>query len=51
MRWAWIPAVIFLLIGVLITFSAEASLNILGPLLLIIAGGYLLLRTFRPRMS
>ena len=51
MRWAWIPAIVLFLMGVLMMASAGQFFNLLGPILLILAGGYLLLRTFRPRMS
>lgn len=49
MRWAWIPAAVLMLMGLLIMAAAEDLIGILWPLVLIVGGGYLILRTFRPR--
>lgn len=49
MRWALIPSGILLLIGLLVTAAAQDYIGRLWPLALIAAGGYLLIRTFRPR--
>lgn len=47
MRWAWIPAGILLLMGVLFMAAAGELLKYLWPLALIVAGGILLIRSFR----
>ncbi len=51
MRWAFIPALVLLLMGLLIFAAAEQLINYLWPLALILAGLYLVFRTFRPRPS
>ncbi|HEC34487.1 MAG TPA: hypothetical protein ENI37_07210 [Chloroflexi bacterium] len=51
MKWALIPAVVLLAIGLLITTAATAVLNYLGPAALILAGLYLIIRTFGSRPS
>jgi hypothetical protein len=51
MRWAWIPAGILLLMGVIFMAAAGELLMYLWPLALIIAGGVLLIRSFRGRRS
>jgi hypothetical protein len=47
-RWAWIPASILGLMGLLILAAAGEMVGLLLPVVLILAGGYLLLRTLRP---
>ncbi len=49
MKWAWIPAVILLGMGVLITAAAGEMIGYLGPAAMILVGGYLILRTFTAR--
>jgi hypothetical protein len=44
--WAWIPAVILLILGTLSVTSLGIS-SYVGPALLILVGGYLILRFFR----
>ncbi len=51
MRWAFIPALVLLLMGLLVFAAAEQLINYLWPLALILAGLYLVFRTFRPRPS
>jgi hypothetical protein len=46
MKWAFIPAVIMLLMGVLITAAATSLINYAWPLVIIAIGVFLLLRTF-----
>jgi hypothetical protein len=47
MRWAWIPAGVLLALGVLAFFGALSLWNWLGPIALIAAGVFLLIRTLR----
>jgi hypothetical protein len=47
MRWAWIPAGILGVFGILLVISAENLINYIWPALLIIGGGALLVRAFR----
>ena len=47
MRWAWIPAGILALIGILILIAAENLINYIWPAAFIIAGIYLIYRAFR----
>lgn len=47
MRWAWIPAGILLLMGVIFMAAAGELLTYLWPIALIVTGGYLLFRSFR----
>jgi len=49
MTWAWIPAGILLVLGVLIFAAVERLFNYIWPLILIIAGGVMILRTLRAR--
>jgi hypothetical protein len=49
MLWAWAPAGILLLMGIFVLFSALDLMAYLFPLALILAGGYLIVRTFAPR--
>lgn len=51
MRWAFIPAVILLVMGLFIFAAAEQLLNYLWPAALILFGLYLVFRTLRPRPS
>jgi hypothetical protein len=51
MRWAWIPAGILLLMGVIFMAAAGELLMYLWPLALIVAGLILLFRSFRGRRS
>lgn len=44
--WAWIPAVILLMFGTIL-FSSLGIASYIGPALLILIGGYLILRFFR----
>ncbi|MBL7064252.1 MAG: hypothetical protein ISS49_08630 [Anaerolineae bacterium] len=46
MKWALIPAGVLLVMGLLITAAATAIINYLWPAALILAGLYLLFRTF-----
>lgn len=51
MTWAWIPAGILTLIGLLV-LTAIADMQLIGliwPVALILVGGYVLVRTFLPR--
>jgi hypothetical protein len=49
MKWPWIPAGILMVVGLLLLVTASAAnlLPILGPIALVLVGGYLLLRAFR----
>ena len=47
MTWAWIPAGILLLVGVIFMVSSENLLNYLWPVALILLGAFLILRTLR----
>jgi hypothetical protein len=49
MKWALIPAAVLLVMGLLITAAATAALKYLWPVALILAGLYLVLRTFGSR--
>ncbi|HEY43917.1 MAG TPA: hypothetical protein G4O11_08045 [Anaerolineae bacterium] len=49
MRWALIPAGVLLLMGVIFMGSAFSALEIIGPAVLVLAGLYLIFRTFRPK--
>jgi di/tricarboxylate transporter len=46
MKWAMIPAVILLVMGILITAMAQDILNFIWPLIVILVGGILLVRAF-----
>ena len=48
-RWAFIPALVLLIMGGVIFAAAEQLINYLWPVALILAGLYLVWRTFRPR--
>ena len=50
-RWAFIPALVLLIMGVLIFAAAQQLINYLWPAALILVGLYLVFRTFRPRPS
>lgn len=47
MRWAWIPAVVMLIMGLALLVIAEAVFRIIGAMGLIVLGGYLIYRTLR----
>lgn len=49
MRWAFIPATVLILMGLLIFGAAERVINYLWPAVLILAGLFLVYRAFRPR--
>lgn len=49
MRWAWIPAGILVLMGLLGLAAAQAVIGYLWPVLLILVGGILIYRTFLRR--
>ncbi len=51
MKWALIPAAVLLVMGLLITAAATAVLNYLWPAVLILAGLYLIFRTFASRQG
>jgi hypothetical protein len=44
LNWAWIPAVVLLVIGALISLSEAGVMNVIWPLALIIAGIFLIYR-------
>ncbi len=50
-RWAWIPAVILLVLGIFIFAAAEAMLNYLWPAALILVGLYMIYRSMRFRRT
>jgi hypothetical protein len=47
MKWPWYPAAGLLLVGAVISIGAESMLGLLWAVVLILVGGYLLLRSFR----
>lgn len=47
MRWAWIPAAILGVIGILILVSAENLINYIWPVALMLGGILLIIRAFR----
>jgi hypothetical protein len=49
MRWAWIPAGILVLMGLLVLASVQDMFNYLWPAFLILAGAFLLFRAFLRR--
>jgi hypothetical protein len=49
MKWAWIPAGILLGFGILLSASAGTMIRYLGPIALILGGGYLVLRNMLSR--
>ena len=49
MRWAFVPAGVLLLIGILMTAALTQVINFVWPLTLILAGLFLVLRAFRSR--
>jgi hypothetical protein len=49
MRWAWIPAVILGLMGILILIAAENLINYIWPIVIILAGIWLIIRSVRHR--
>jgi len=51
MRWPWIPAIVLVIVGLLITAAAEQLLIYLGPLALILGGLFLILRTVGSRRA
>lgn len=48
-RWAFVPAAVLLVLGLLLMVGFVAAINYLWPLALIVAGLFWLLRAFRPR--
>jgi hypothetical protein len=46
MKWALIPAVILLVMGVLITAAVQDILNFIWPVIIILGGGYLIIKAF-----
>jgi hypothetical protein len=51
MNWAWIPAGILALMGLLLMAAAGSLIGYLWPLVIILAGGFLILRTLLGRSS
>jgi hypothetical protein len=49
MKWALIPAAVLLVIGLLVTAAAAELLQLVGPVVLILVGLYLIFRVFRQR--
>lgn len=49
LKWAWIPAGIMLFMGLVLVAAAGEFVVYILPLVLIVGGGYLILRTFNPR--
>ena len=49
LRWAWIPAIVLVIMGLLITAAAEQMLVYLGPAALILGGFFIILRTITAR--
>ena len=47
LRWAWLPAVVLLAMGVLLLATAQDLIRYAWPLALILVGGYLALRALR----
>lgn len=46
MTWPWIPALVLGAIGFLVLFQASNMINIAWPVILILAGGFLLVRAY-----
>jgi hypothetical protein len=51
MTWAWIPAGVLALMGLLLMAAADSLIGYLWPLIIILAGGFLILRTLLGRPS
>ncbi len=49
LRWAFIPAGVLILLGLLLFVGLQAAINTIWPVALIIGGLFLLVRAFRPR--
>ena len=49
MKWAWIPAIILMLLGLLVFFTSENLLVYFLPVALFLAGGVLIWRAIRSR--
>jgi len=49
LTWSIVPAIVFLIVGTLITAAATQLMNYVWPVLLILGGLYLLFRTFGSR--
>lgn len=47
MRWPWYPAIILLVMGVIISLSIGSVLNYVWPLILILVGLFMVVRTLR----
>jgi len=46
MKWAWIPALVLAVLGVLVLALTSPTFNYVWPAALILAGGYLVVRAF-----
>jgi hypothetical protein len=51
LRWAWWPAGVLIASAALVLASARSLLNFVWPAALILAGGYLVMRTLTPRTN
>jgi len=51
MKWAWIPAAVLLIMGILISAATSSWLNYVWPVILILGGALLLYRTFIARKA
>lgn len=51
MKWALIPAMILLVMGVLITAAVQDIFNFIWPLIIILGGGYLIIRALNSARS
>lgn len=47
MKWALIPAAVLIVLGLVVTFESARMLPVMGPLMLIVGGGYLVLRALK----
>jgi hypothetical protein len=47
MKWALIPAGVLIVLGLVVTFESARMLPVMGPLMLIVGGGYLVLRALK----
>jgi len=51
MKWAWVPALVLGIMGLLLIVTLGGWINILWPIALILVGGYVLYRAFVARRS
>ena len=51
MKWAWIPAAVLLIMGILISAATSSLINYVWPVALILGGGFLLYRTVFSRKA